>query len=113
MTVTASEDTIKNGMKTMEEGIKKVKGEVKHHAKPQGKEDKFIEKMKVHEAWGHGGMGAWGHEGEYSGTSDEGPSEIETTSLQGTKLLAPKSVPCSEVCYCISITGFCKSSVGM
>ena len=38
---------MKSGMKTMEEGIKKVKGEVKHHAKPQGKEDKFIEKMKV------------------------------------------------------------------
>ena len=26
----------------------------------------------------------------YSGTSDKGPSEIGTTSLQGTKLLAPK-----------------------
>ena len=38
---------MKSGMKTMEEGIKKAKGEVKHHAKPQGKEDKFIEKMKV------------------------------------------------------------------
>jgi hypothetical protein len=43
----ASEDAMKSGMKTMEEGIKKVKGEVKHHAKPQGKEDKFIEKMKA------------------------------------------------------------------
>ena len=31
----------------MEEGIKKMKAEVKHHPKPQGKEDKFIEKMKV------------------------------------------------------------------
>ena len=28
--------------------------------------------------------------GTYSGTSDKGPSEIGTTSLQGTKLLAPK-----------------------
>ena len=27
---------------------------------------------------------------EYSGTSDKGPSEIGTASLQGTKLLAPK-----------------------
>ena len=26
----------------------------------------------------------------YSGTSDKGPSEIGTTSLQGTKLLVPK-----------------------
>ena len=26
----------------------------------------------------------------YSGTSDKGPSEIGTTSLQGTKLLPPK-----------------------
>ena len=27
--------------------MKKMKAEVKHHPKPQGKEDKFIEKMKV------------------------------------------------------------------
>ena len=32
----------------------------------------------------------------YSGTSDKGPSEIGTTSLQRTKLLAPK-VSCLEV----------------
>lgn len=38
---------MRNGMKNMEEGMKKVKAEVKHHPKPQGKEDKFIEKMKV------------------------------------------------------------------
>ena len=37
-----------------------------------------------------------GREGEaaekkiYSGTSDKGPAEVGTTSLQGTKLLAPK-----------------------
>ena len=43
----ASEDTIKGSMKSMEDGVKMVKAEVKHHAKPQGKEDKFIEKMKV------------------------------------------------------------------
>jgi hypothetical protein len=48
----ASEDAMKSGMKTMEEGIKKAKGEVKHHAKPQGKEDKFIEKMKAFLATG-------------------------------------------------------------
>ena len=47
MTTAASDDTMKSAMKAMEEGVKKVKGEVKHHAKPQGKEDKFIEKMKV------------------------------------------------------------------
>ena len=29
-------------------------------------------------------------ESVYSGTSDKGPSEIGTTSLQKTKLLAPK-----------------------
>lgn len=45
--IAASEDTMKNAMKSMEEGMKKVKAEVKHHPKPQGKEDKFIEKMKV------------------------------------------------------------------
>ena len=38
---------MKSAMKAMEEGMKKVKAEVKHHPKPQGKEDKFIEKMKV------------------------------------------------------------------
>lgn len=47
MITAASDDTMKSAMKAMEEGVKKVKGEVKHHAKPQGKEDKFIEKMKV------------------------------------------------------------------
>ena len=44
---------------------------------------------------GEGGRGGKGRErrerGEAhnSGTSDEGPSEIGTTSLQGTRLLAP------------------------
>ena len=47
VTCAASEDTIKSTMKSMEDGIKMLKGEVKHHPKHQGKEDKFIEKMKV------------------------------------------------------------------
>jgi hypothetical protein len=50
----ASEESMKSAMKAMEDGMKKVKAEVKHHPKPQSKEDKFIEKMKAFLSTGEG-----------------------------------------------------------
>ena len=43
----ASEESMSKGIKMMENGIQKMKLELKQHAKPQSRVDKFAEKMKV------------------------------------------------------------------
>lgn len=43
----ATEDTIASGVKRMDEGISKLKMELKNHPKPQEWADKFSEKMKL------------------------------------------------------------------
>lgn len=50
----ASEDSITSGVKRMDAGITKIKGELKHHQKPQEWHDKFHEKMKAFLAEGEG-----------------------------------------------------------
>ena len=44
----ASEESMSKGIKMMENGIQKMKLELKQHAKPQSRVDKFTEKMKVY-----------------------------------------------------------------
>ena len=50
----ATEDTISSGVKRMDQGITKIKAELKQHTKPQEWADKFTEKMKTFIAEGEG-----------------------------------------------------------
>lgn len=43
-----SDEQIKSQLKAMENGLSKLKAEVKHHKKPQDSHDKFAVKMEVH-----------------------------------------------------------------
>ena len=42
-----SDESMRGQVKHIEEGLKKVRGELKHHKKPDGPTDKFLARMEV------------------------------------------------------------------